>query len=236
MPLNVTPKRLTFGTLMRRGPDVTKKVSIHRGDAGPIAPKVHPPRLSNLSAKVCEIEPGERYELEITVEEPRRPGPFSDVIKVETGIDEVSEMHVVVSGEIAPRVAITPSELQFPPRRERPVDRTVHLHWDDGVPVAIRTTTTTLPEATVAVNERRGAQVIVVTMPAGIEPPSGDHTLTFTTDDVDVPSRTVPIRFGDRTRARRAAKAGQTNDAAANSRRVTPLKPRSKPAAKQQTN
>jgi len=230
MPLTMSPNRVNFDRIIRHEPTRTQTVTLRRGDAGPITPEVMPARLPGLEAQVCEIEAGEHYELEISVGYPLPPGKFSDVFRVTTGVEEVPEVLLFVSGTVAPRLSVAPEQLNFPAERTTSLDRALHLHWDDGTAPKILHMETTLPDAGVRLENRHGADVIVVTLPAGTEPIPGHHQLTFATDDPEVPSYSVPIRLGEPGQVRRSADATLTpGNRAVDSRRAMPPNSARKP-------
>jgi hypothetical protein len=219
--MEVKPRAVNFGQLRRGAPTQHKTITLLRGDAGPIAPEVSLGRLPGLDAQVCEIEPGEHYELEVWLTPPWPEGRIRDSLEILTGVDEVPTMSISVSGMARPRLAVVPSQLNFFGERRADTVRTLTFRWD-GQPGRILDTECTIAEATAIIKEEKGKQIVDVSLPPGSEPIPGTHNVVIRTDDPDVPSVTVPIAFrpSDRvlslrggarpmTAADRAAKPGQ---------------------------
>lgn len=204
MPLELKPNRVDFGQVPRSSPTQNKAVTMLRGDGGPIAPEVLPGRQPGIHAQVCEIEPGEHYELEVSLGPPWPEGKLAEVLRLKTGVAEAPSMTVLVTGSITPRLTAVPNRVTFPADRAEESEQTVRLQWDGGKPAKILEVTTTLPEASVRVDEgKKGQQTLVVTLPAGSEPVTGRHTVTIKTDDPDVSTFSVPINFQRQSGARK---------------------------------
>ena len=100
MPLEMKPTRVRFGKIPPDSPTLYRTVTLKRGDGGPIAPEVEPARQPGLYAQICEIEPGEHYELEISIAPPFSGGRLKDVLYLKTGVEETPEMRLLVTGTV----------------------------------------------------------------------------------------------------------------------------------------
>ena len=215
VPLIMDPKRVNFGRVARDAKVHNKTVNLVRGDGGPIAPEVLPFPQSGLNAKVCEIEPGELYELEITLEPPYPNESIRQMLRVKTGVEDAPQMTLYVAGSIVPRLQSTPSAFTFPTDLAEGAETSVRLRWADGRPANITEVTSNIPEAIVRLDESGKMQQIVMTLPAGAKPAGRSKRVTVKTDDPEVPTFTIPVRFhakaGSRVKKleRSAANLGQ---------------------------
>lgn len=196
MPVEIRPARVHFGKVHDGDPTQYKIVTLLRGDGGPITPKVSPGKLPNLYAQVCEIEPGEHYELELSLSPPMPGEKFRDLLRMTTGVEEAPSVTLWVTGDVTPRLSAMPGRITFPVERTEEVERLVRLKWDDDKPSQVLEATTTIPDAKVTVRPGARMQTVVVTMPAGSEAPAGKrHSMTIKTADPKAPSLNVPITF-----------------------------------------
>ena len=158
MPLTLEPANVNFGQIAHTVGTQYQTVTITRGDAGPIAPEVTGGREAGVDAQVCEIEPGERYELVVSVGPPWPSGRFRDVLRVETGVEEAPEMILMVAGSVAPRVSAVPRISPFPQERPTETQRSVRLQRGGGGPANILEASTGVPDGTVRLEEQNKIQ------------------------------------------------------------------------------
>ncbi|MGB2985748.1 MAG: hypothetical protein WBE26_07670 [Phycisphaerae bacterium] len=190
---------MNFGKIRRNSPTQTKIITIRRGDGGPIAPKVLPFAPSGLHAKVREIEAGEHYKLEISAPVPWPKGEIKETLHLATGLKEVTEVTIRVSGTVVSRLTAVPARFTFPTKRTGEVTRTARLEWDNHKPANILEVTSTMPGAEIHVHKQNRVQILALTVPAGLEPVPGSYAVTIKTDDPDVPTFSIPIRFRNKT-------------------------------------
>ncbi len=100
MPLEVNPSRVSFGRINVNSPTQYQTVSIHAGETGKIAPELIPGKQGKVDAQLCEIEPGQHYELEVSVSPPWSPSSIRETLRLKTGVAEAPEMSIFVSGTI----------------------------------------------------------------------------------------------------------------------------------------
>ena len=210
VPLRITPHRVNLGKVRRNGPAQTKVVTIRRGDGGPIAPKVLPFASSGLQAKVREIEAGEHYELEVSTAAPWPKGQIKETLRLATGLKEVTEVTIRVSGTVVPRLTAVPAGFTFPMKRTGEVVRTARLEWDDGKPANILEVTSTMPGAEIQIHERNRVQTLALTVPPGLKPVPGHYAVMIKTDDPGVPTFAIPIRFKNKAALGEAPRRGRS--------------------------
>ena len=82
------PKVVNFGKIARDAkPEQLKRtVTITRGDGGPLKLKLKPVKTKGVEAKLKELKPGERYELEIALTPPFASERVHTRISLETGL------------------------------------------------------------------------------------------------------------------------------------------------------
>lgn len=209
MPMQMSPNRVNFGNISRSEPTKNQVVTLTRGDGGPISPKVSRTRQRGLNAQVCEIEPGEHYELEISIGPPWPDGLFRDALTIKTGVEVAREMTLSVSGRVIPRLTAIPKRITFAMKRAEESEQVVNLQWSDGKPASILEATTTVPEGSVRIEGSKRAQRLVMTMPPGSRRYPGVQSVTLTTDDPDLPTFSIPVGFqkGGAARAERRGRA-----------------------------
>jgi hypothetical protein len=195
VPLIIDPKRVNFGRITRDAKVHNKTVNLVRGDGGPIAPEVLPVHQSGLNAKVCEIEPGELYELEISLEPPYPNRTIRQRLRVKTGVEDAPEMTLYVTGSVMPRLESAPSAFTFPTNLAEGAEASVRLRWTNGRPANVTEVTSNMPGAIVRLDESEKMQQIVMTLPAGTKPSGRSKRVTVKTDDPEVPTFTIPVRF-----------------------------------------
>ena len=192
-PMQVAPANVTFGNVKRDSAPLYRFVKISRGDGGPISPQIIPGTLPGLGAQLCEIVPGEEYELEVWMGPPWPTGKFRDALRLTTGVDEAPEVGISISGEMLARLSTVPDRLTFPTERTEETVRSARLQWDDDKPGNILEVSSTIPDAQVKVEQAQNAQMLVVTLPASSEKLAGSHAVTIKTDDPGAPQLSIPI-------------------------------------------
>ncbi|MBN2448410.1 MAG: hypothetical protein JXO22_16910, partial [Phycisphaerae bacterium] len=100
IPWKLEPTILNFGQVARDAESVTKTVMIKRGDGGPLNPELVTPSRDGLSAKLTEIQPGEQYELEVTLTPPWPNGTLSTAVLLKTGLKDIVQESVRVFARI----------------------------------------------------------------------------------------------------------------------------------------
>ncbi len=203
MPMHMTPSRADFGRISRQSPTLYRTIMITAADGGPIAPEVAPRGHGGLDAQICEIEPGRRYELVVSLTPPWDRQRIRSVLRIKTGVEDAPEQMVNVHGSIIPRLTALPGRLRVPLGQPNDIERTVRLRWDDGKPANILEVTSTIPQASVRFENGEREQRIVVSLPAGTKRSPGRHKLTIRTDDSEVPTLYVPIDFARPPASRR---------------------------------
>lgn len=99
----VNPSVVNLGQIAPTSPTVNRSLTLMRGDAGPIAPELLSITTPGLDAQVCEIEPGEHYELEVSFEPPHPSGKIQGALHLSTGVDEAPSMDIFVRGYVKSR-------------------------------------------------------------------------------------------------------------------------------------
>ena len=205
--VSLSPKRINFGSVSRKAPVPPQTVTITRGDAGPLNLKLRPVESESLVAQLREIEPGERYELEVTLSPPFKSNKVRAKVIVETGIAKAPTASIPVYASLAPRLEAQPRNIRVPGQLKADWQQVVRLVWDDDVPHKIIGATVNDPKLTVEVDDQDGRHQVIVQVPAGYTLPGGRRTVVIKTDDPRAPEVKVPLTV---TRGASRARAGHS--------------------------
>jgi len=174
---------------------MTKTVEVIRGDGGVLKPTLRPVTSENIRAQLKEIEPGERYQIEVTLIPPLKNGRLRTKLVLETGLAEAPTTAFSVSAEMAPRVVALPRRLVVPAKRTSDWKQSVRLVWDDKSPHRILSATVNDPDIQVQLEDKNGNQTVVVQVPPDYTMRAGSRLITIRTDDVKASEVRVPISF-----------------------------------------
>jgi len=224
IPLRANPSRLTFRNVDRNADVLQGTVMLKRGDGGPIKPRVIKGK-KGIETAIREIEPGERYELEVTITRPYPNGPLKKLLQLGTGVEEVPETSFLILADIPPRVNVLPRQFTLPPLIEEPFEQSVELNWVETTAYKVLRVETNIAELTARVEEKDGRQVVILHAPPGYKRAKGTFPgVTIHTDDPDLPTLRVPVNTG--RPSRRGTGVRSPDRGAANrmrpSRSVTP--------------
>ncbi len=195
VPIQVNPASVNFGQISRKDSTKQQKVVITRGDLGSLALKLTPTESPGLVAQLHEIEPGERYELEVTLNPPFPSEPLRANLTLETGIAEVPILPIPVYATLAPWVVAQPPRFTVPMQRTPDWQEIVRLVWDDDTPHKILDVSTDDAELTVRVDEAEDQQRIVLQVPGEYATQARTRNVSIKTDDPQSPEVRVPVTF-----------------------------------------
>ncbi len=202
--IRVSPKNLSFGRIPRSSGPQTKKVTITQGDGGPLALKLLGETPKSIKAKLNEVEPGKRYELEVTLSPPFSTDRVSANLKMETGVADAPTASIRVFATVSPRVAAQPKTFKIPDDRDPDWGQTIKLTWDDDKPLKISRATIDNPKLSVRLDEQEDKQVIVLQALPDYTPRPRRHYITLFTDDPGTPKVKVAVTLTSRTKSRGA--------------------------------
>lgn len=214
VPLNLSPRSINFGQIPSKGGPHKRITKIVRGDGGPLNLKLEMDKTKGIKAKLNEIEPGERYELEVILTPPLKSKKLRTKLKLHTGIAGVPIVSVPIYATIAPRVVSVPRRFTVPSNRPPNWEQTVKLRWDDDKEHKIISATIDDPQLKVRIEEKGGKQLVVLQVPEQGDLRRGARTVIIKTDDAETPTVRVPISFkkakkADRRSKRKAAPTSQ---------------------------
>lgn len=191
--MRVEPATVSFGQIQRDDPEQTKTITITRGDGGPLDPKVLATGNPQIAAELREIEPGERYEVDVTIRPPWPNEMLRGTLSLETGVERAPQESIVVFANVTPRLQANPQRFMIQMEPEAAVELTARLNWD-GQPGKVLEATVNDPELAVRVDEQDGEQVLVLDVPAKYSPKRRTGSVvTLRTDDPTVSIVQVPI-------------------------------------------
>ena len=225
VPFETAPRTVNFGRLKRSAEAQSKTVILTRGDGGPLHPVLQPSKNPNIKTDLREVEPGEKYALDVTIQPPWPNNPrLRDVIRIDTGIPQASQGTVTVYAQIAPRLEAQPKQFSLPGTFPQELQRTANLIWDDDNPAKIIDATINDPELSVEVVEQGGQQRLVLSVPEGYQQKPGRRWVTVRTQDADAPTLQVPVTFA-RSAAGRPAVTRTGMPRRHTQERATPVRP-----------
>jgi hypothetical protein len=135
-PFHAKPKTVNFRVIQRSDGPKTEKITITRGDGGPLDLELLPHKDKSIKTSLKTIEEGEKYELEVTVGPPWPDRQIRDILKLKTGIDKSPETTIRVYGKMEPRVLALPPRLTFPNTTDKMIEQRVRLRWKEPLVAA----------------------------------------------------------------------------------------------------
>lgn len=208
--IRVSPKSFSFGRISRGSGPQTKKVTITQGDGGPLALKLLGETPKSIKAKLNEIEPGKRYELEVTLSPPFSTDRVSTNLKLETGVADARTASIRVFASVKPRVAAQPKTFKIPHDRDPDWEQTLKLTWDDDKPLKISRAKIDNPKLSVRLDEEEGKQVIVVQALPDYTPTPRRQHITLFTDDPGTPELKIAVIVSSRHVSRKTQPADRS--------------------------
>ncbi len=188
--------KMSFGKITRDSGPQTRTITLERGDGSAIKPSVVRSGLPAEATAVREITPGEKYELDVTLSPPWPNGPLTRSLKIKTGMKEAPETELRINADVVPRVAAVPNRFSIRPGASEKAEHTAMIVWDEGVNHKVTAVSATDPQLGVRIDETPGGQQkLVLTVPAGFVRPKRLPSVTLTTDDDEVKTLVVPIRY-----------------------------------------
>lgn len=194
VPMHISPVYVNFGKLDRDGERQTQTLTITRGDGGPIAPEVVQDEQAPYETKLREIVPGEKYELDVTVQAPLPVNSLYGALKLKTGVKEMPEDAITVMARTMPRLrAMPPNILVRPEETSAETHHEIVLVWSGDAPGQVTGVEVTDPRLEAMIEEdEEGRQVVALAVPHGYAP-EGVQYLTILTDDSQTPRLRVPV-------------------------------------------
>jgi len=195
VPFKTTPSIVSFGRIARDSGPVSKTVTVERGDGGPLALGLMPLQHRNVQAALREVEPGEKYELDITLSPPWPQRTLITYLTIKTGLADAPQDRVRVVATIPARLDALPTRFNVPRSVPTELDMRVRLAWD-GEPGKVLEVTSSDERTSVRLEQQGQHQFVVLHVPAGYTPSQTPRPLvTLKTDDPEVPVLRIPV-FG----------------------------------------
>ncbi len=195
--MKITPPLANFGTIGGVAADapVTRTVTLSRGDGPPIKPRFVQPPPDSVKGEIKEIEPGEKYELILTMTDPPPRARYYTNLSIASGLDDAPPNRVRVAATRAPRVRLQPARVILSADVSSPQVHRVLVHWLSGAPAKLTDVRMVNGgDLTARVLEEDGKQYIVVEAPAGYTPAArGRPMVRVRTTDPVSPVLTVQI-------------------------------------------
>ena len=153
-----------------------------------------PVKYKNMTAKLEEIEAGEKYELTVNANPPWPNGALRTDVTVRTGVKEAPNYKIRVYGQLAPRLRSMPSRFTIPYTRNTDLDLSASFQWSGGEAGTIMAAAVNDPKLSVEISEKAGRDIVVLHVPQDYVPAPGRRlTVNIKTDDKEAPSLRIPV-------------------------------------------
>ncbi|MGD8453592.1 MAG: hypothetical protein PVJ57_17395 [Phycisphaerae bacterium] len=192
VPFTTNLRIVNFNAFNREGGPQTKTLQIKRGDGGPLALELMPIAERQMSAQLREVEPGERYELDVTLTPPLPSSSFRGTVSLKTGVTESPIETISVLGRTPPRLRANPPRLSVPAVLPDALEVPVQLMWAGSNPGKVLKVVCSDTALTGRYEERDGKPYVVVSIPADYSP-TGVVAVTVMTDDTEAPNLRIPV-------------------------------------------
>jgi hypothetical protein len=191
--IKTEPMLVNFGTIERGSEPKTQTVKVTRGDGGPLALEVVPPKETQVATQVREIEAGESYELAVTLTPPFPGNDFRSDLTLNTGIAEAPTETIKIMARFPARLSAEPPRFTIPVNLTQATDFRSKLKWSGPQPGKILEAASADATLNVRVEEDEdGTPVVVMTVPADYQF-KGNALITVKTDDAEAPTIGIPV-------------------------------------------
>jgi uncharacterized membrane protein len=230
--MQLSSPNINFGEVKRNAGTTTKTLTLTRGDGGPIHPVLVSTGNDQVKAEIREIEPGQKYELEVQATPPWPNNMLRGNLAVDTGVTESPRENIVVFGQIAPRLAARPNRFTIPLNVSSELTLRTQLVWSDDKPGKVLSVSVNNAELQAALEDQPGGQQsVALRVPPGFRAPAGMRdVVTVRTDDPEVPSLQINI-FGMQAVGSPTPAQTGTTQTPRPPLRPTPAQPPAPPAA-----
>jgi hypothetical protein len=185
---------INFGSVRRSYPAQSQTLTITRGDGGPIHPELVSTGNPQIRAEVKEIEPGEKYELEVGISPPWPNGMLRTIMNFTTGVEQAPSQTLSVFANVTPRLQSNPARFTVRPAENEENELVAHLLWD-GDPGQVLEATVSDAKLAVELRKEGEQQVVALRIPEGYGTAARGNAcnVVLKTDDPDVPSLQIPV-------------------------------------------
>ncbi len=202
------PTGVYFGRISYEDTPSPRKVTLTRGDGGPVHLKLLPITNDNVKAELRELEAGERYELEVSLTPPFTTNNVRYNLALETGLSEAPTASVLINASVEARVVVWPANFSVPRYRTEDWSESVRLTWFDQQPRELLGASVDDPGMTAEAKLVEGRPEVTLKVPLDYKPDNRTHQVTVKTADSASPELTIPVRFVNTTVKRGRAISG----------------------------
>jgi len=198
-PVEVEPPSATFGRLTpeeAKDPTRAQKVSITNQLAErPLELKDIHSSSPAFKAELAVIEPGQKFELRVSVASTLKPGSNSGTINLTTGLKDMPSLSIPVNVFVAPDIEITPTSLALSAGIPTDVKRQFSIKNNTEGPIQLSGVEVSNPSLKTTLDEMLAGRTyrLSVEVPAGFKLSPGGDKITIKTNSSRVPVLTVPI-------------------------------------------
>jgi hypothetical protein len=160
---------------------------------------------------LSEVEPQTHYTLDVVISPPWPNGPVRGSIDLSTGFAQAPEMKVPVSAKLQGRLESKPSMFYVQPGRKTIATQVANLIWSGGPPGRALEVTCSDPELDAGLQDGAAGQQVVLRVPQNYQTDRKGATVIVRTDDKEVPTLRIPIKYRARTRLTPGGPRARTN-------------------------
>jgi hypothetical protein len=188
------PMGVNMMSIARDADSKTQTVKITRGDGGPLALELLPPTVPGCTAELRTLEPGERYELDVTVKLPLANDRLNTQLTLKTGVADAPDEFLQVNASVEPRLRADPPRFMLQREIAEDLEVKSRLIWSGKDPGKVTLVTCSDPVLKVSTSEQDGMTVVVLNVPKGYQPANNaPPAVTVETDDLQVARLPIPI-------------------------------------------
>ncbi len=209
--MQLSAPNVNFGQVQHSSGEVSKTITLTRGDGGPIDPVVVSTGSDQIKAELREIEAGQKYELDVHAAPPWPRNMVRGNIALDTGVAESPRENIVVFGMVAPRLAARPNRFTVPATVSADLTLRTQLVWSDDRPGKALSATVNNQELQARIEDGpEGQQYVTLQVPKGFQAPTGvGNVVSVRTDDPEMPVLQISV-FGMQQIAMPAGNAPRT--------------------------
>lgn len=194
----VEPGKLEFGSLKLAevaGKGLSKTVRITNKIDKPLELSNVRSSNANYTVKTNVLEPGQVYELTVTLSGNVRTGSNGTSIEAETNFPEASSIRIPAAIYVNAPLDIMPSQLTLSKSRKLPMSRALFIRNNTAEPATVSDLKVSSPKLTARLEETTPGMAWKVTLdvPADYQSPELGDTLSLNTSNAEIPELVVDI-------------------------------------------
>ncbi|MCP4592169.1 MAG: DUF1573 domain-containing protein [bacterium] len=192
--VSVEPRTAAF-TQVQPDQVLNRAVQITNNSDEPMTLTLDEGKTGPFSAVLKEIEPGQKYTLDITGNPPYKPKLNRATFHLKTNLAAKPKLTIPCSAYVPPRLELRPAKIQLRTAQNRQITRTVRLINSGPTDIQVKDLTVDDSNVTATLREQKPGRdyAIELTFPKGYMPPEKGTQVVVATDDAKIPQMVLPI-------------------------------------------